>query len=254
MKEGIIMSPLLGILGLGPQEIALILVIGVLLFGRKLPEVGRYLGKGIVEFKKGIKGLEDDVDRGRRAAPGPAGPRAARVRRSAWRRRRRSSRTAPDNVTPPPKADLRRPVPMCRNRRTGASVGRLTQRLECHPHTVEVTGSNPVPPTHSSSDCSPVRLAMRASIREPIPSSSWNANPNTRRASVGGLWVMPAPVPVVSKAKSTCCSASACSRSSMIRPASMLRSLRQEWKNPHVHLTPPFPRTTFSTRRLERCP
>src|SRR5262249_41983184 len=26
-------------------------------------------------------------------------------------------------------------------------VGRLTQRLECHPHTVEVTGSNPVAPT-----------------------------------------------------------------------------------------------------------
>src|SRR5262249_26661882 len=25
-------------------------------------------------------------------------------------------------------------------------TGRLTQRLECHPHTVEVTGSNPVPP------------------------------------------------------------------------------------------------------------
>src|SRR5260370_7006766 len=24
--------------------------------------------------------------------------------------------------------------------------GRLTQRLECYPHTVEVTGSNPVPP------------------------------------------------------------------------------------------------------------
>src|SRR5581483_7924769 len=30
----------------------------------------------------------------------------------------------------------------------GARVaGRLTQRLECHPHTVEVTGSNPVAPT-----------------------------------------------------------------------------------------------------------
>src|SRR6516225_9529352 len=27
--------------------------------------------------------------------------------------------------------------------------GRLTQRLECHPHTVEVTGSNPVPPIDS---------------------------------------------------------------------------------------------------------
>jgi sec-independent protein translocase protein TatA len=37
-------------------------IIGVLLFGRKLPEVGRYLGKGIVEFKKGVKGLEDEVD------------------------------------------------------------------------------------------------------------------------------------------------------------------------------------------------
>ena len=24
--------------------------------------------------------------------------------------------------------------------------GRLTQRLECHPHTVEVAGSNPAPP------------------------------------------------------------------------------------------------------------
>lgn len=39
-----------------------LLVLGVLLFGRKLPEVGRYLGKGIVEFKKGIKGIEDDIE------------------------------------------------------------------------------------------------------------------------------------------------------------------------------------------------
>jgi sec-independent protein translocase protein TatA len=60
------MSPLFGFLGfnLGPQEILLLLLLGVLLFGRKLPEVGRYLGKGIVEFKKGIKGLEDDVEGG----------------------------------------------------------------------------------------------------------------------------------------------------------------------------------------------
>jgi sec-independent protein translocase protein TatA len=45
-------------------EMIVLAVIGVLIFGRKLPEVGRYLGKGIVEFKKGIKGIEDDVDIG----------------------------------------------------------------------------------------------------------------------------------------------------------------------------------------------
>jgi sec-independent protein translocase protein TatA len=56
------MHPVFGILGLSPAELVIIAVIGVLLFGRKLPEVGRYLGKGIVEFKKGVKGLEDEVE------------------------------------------------------------------------------------------------------------------------------------------------------------------------------------------------
>jgi sec-independent protein translocase protein TatA len=55
------MSPLFGF-SLGTQEMLVLLILGVLLFGRRLPEVGRYLGKGIVEFKKGIKGLEDEVD------------------------------------------------------------------------------------------------------------------------------------------------------------------------------------------------
>jgi sec-independent protein translocase protein TatA len=47
---------------LGPWEIMIAMVLGVLLFGRRLPEVGRSLGKGIVEFKKGLKGVEDDID------------------------------------------------------------------------------------------------------------------------------------------------------------------------------------------------
>ena len=46
----------------GPVEIIIILVIALLLFGKRLPEVGRSLGRGIVEFKKGVKGLEDDID------------------------------------------------------------------------------------------------------------------------------------------------------------------------------------------------
>ena len=35
---------------------------GLILFGKRLPEVGRSLGKGIVEFKKGLKGIEEEVD------------------------------------------------------------------------------------------------------------------------------------------------------------------------------------------------
>jgi len=64
------MTPLFSFIGtLGTGEMIVLLIIGVLLFGRKLPEVGRYLGKGIVEFKKGIRGLEDDVEGSH--APGP---------------------------------------------------------------------------------------------------------------------------------------------------------------------------------------
>jgi sec-independent protein translocase protein TatA len=46
----------------GMGEWVVIAIIGLLFFGKRLPEVGRSLGKGIVEFKKGLKGIEDDVD------------------------------------------------------------------------------------------------------------------------------------------------------------------------------------------------
>jgi sec-independent protein translocase protein TatA len=45
----------------GP-DLIILLVLGLLIFGRKLPEVGRGLGRGIVEFRKGLKGIEDDVE------------------------------------------------------------------------------------------------------------------------------------------------------------------------------------------------
>jgi sec-independent protein translocase protein TatA len=47
---------------LGPMELILIMGLGVLLFGKRLPEVGRSLGRGIVEFKKGLNGVGDDLD------------------------------------------------------------------------------------------------------------------------------------------------------------------------------------------------
>jgi len=46
----------------GHWEWVIILVIGLLLFGRRLPEVGRSLGKSIVEFKRGVKGIQDEIE------------------------------------------------------------------------------------------------------------------------------------------------------------------------------------------------
>ena len=48
--------------GLGVQEMLLLLLLGVLLFGRKLPDIGRSLGKTVIEFKKGIGGMEDEIN------------------------------------------------------------------------------------------------------------------------------------------------------------------------------------------------
>ncbi len=45
----------------GLQEWLVIGIVVVLIFGRRLPEVGRNLGRGFVEFKKGLRGVEDDV-------------------------------------------------------------------------------------------------------------------------------------------------------------------------------------------------
>ena len=42
-------------------EWLVIAALGLLIFGKRLPEVGRSLGRGIVEFKKGIKGVEEEI-------------------------------------------------------------------------------------------------------------------------------------------------------------------------------------------------
>lgn len=54
-----------------PAELIVIMVIALLLFGKRLPEVARNLGKGVVEFKKGLKGVEDDIDQGNYQQPRP---------------------------------------------------------------------------------------------------------------------------------------------------------------------------------------
>ena len=58
------MCPLFGFIGMpGPMEMLVIGVIVLLLFGNRLPSVMRSLGKGITEFKKGVSGIEDEVEK-----------------------------------------------------------------------------------------------------------------------------------------------------------------------------------------------
>ncbi|MDP7028975.1 MAG: twin-arginine translocase TatA/TatE family subunit [Phycisphaerales bacterium] len=46
----------------GGWEWIVILVIGLLIFGRRLPEVGKSIGKSIVEFKRGVKGIHEEIE------------------------------------------------------------------------------------------------------------------------------------------------------------------------------------------------
>jgi len=56
----------------GGWEWILILLVALLLFGKRLPEVGRSVGKAIVEFKKGVKGIEEEIEaESSRSAPPP---------------------------------------------------------------------------------------------------------------------------------------------------------------------------------------
>ncbi|MFV1951984.1 MAG: twin-arginine translocase TatA/TatE family subunit [Nitrospinota bacterium] len=49
--------------GIGTTELVIILVIILIIFGAgKLPEIGAGLGKGIKNFKKATKEINDDID------------------------------------------------------------------------------------------------------------------------------------------------------------------------------------------------
>ncbi|MGD9734839.1 MAG: twin-arginine translocase TatA/TatE family subunit [Solirubrobacterales bacterium] len=61
---------------IGPLEIGIVLVIALIVFGpKKLPDLGRSLGKGIREFKGSISGDEDEAPKAvTQQATNPAPP------------------------------------------------------------------------------------------------------------------------------------------------------------------------------------
>ena len=49
-------------MGVGTQEIIIIALVVLLLFGgKKIPELMRGLGKGVRNFKEGVNGIEKDI-------------------------------------------------------------------------------------------------------------------------------------------------------------------------------------------------
>lgn len=44
------------------QEWIIILIVGIVLFGRRLPEVGKQVGKTIIQLRQGMQKLRDEID------------------------------------------------------------------------------------------------------------------------------------------------------------------------------------------------
>lgn len=59
--------------GLGIAEIIVILVIALFIFGHKLPDAARWLGKSFIEFKKEANNLTQDLSN-IGATPAPKAP------------------------------------------------------------------------------------------------------------------------------------------------------------------------------------
>ena len=56
------MNELLFLGNLGTGEIVIVAIVVLLLFGgKKIPELMKGIGKGVKNFKDGVKGLEDDI-------------------------------------------------------------------------------------------------------------------------------------------------------------------------------------------------
>jgi sec-independent protein translocase protein TatA len=54
---------------MGWTELLIVAMIALLLFGNKVPSVMRSLGRGVTEFKKGVQGVQDDIEKAGKTPP-----------------------------------------------------------------------------------------------------------------------------------------------------------------------------------------
>jgi sec-independent protein translocase protein TatA len=62
---------------IGGSELLVVLLVVLIFFGpKKMPEMGKNIGKGIREFKKAMRDIQDDVEKSMKepAAPPPPPP------------------------------------------------------------------------------------------------------------------------------------------------------------------------------------
>ena len=60
--SGVFSSAPLAFGTLGPWEVIGIVVVALLLFGKRLPSVAKSAGKAVTQFKKGLKDVEEEID------------------------------------------------------------------------------------------------------------------------------------------------------------------------------------------------
>ena len=87
------MHQMFAIMGLGTVELMIVAGVILLLFGSRLPKVMRSLGQGIVEFKRGVQGIEDD---------GPVSPVKYHAAKTPPPRTVTISRASSTRANPPP--------------------------------------------------------------------------------------------------------------------------------------------------------
>jgi sec-independent protein translocase protein TatA len=102
---------------LGFAEIIIILLVALIVFGpKKLPEVGRSLGKSVREFRRATSSLRSEIEDGfddDEPASGPPRWQAAREAREAREERQRNNGEAPprpEDVPDPPRDTAEEPA------------------------------------------------------------------------------------------------------------------------------------------------